>query len=417
MFLRSILKKEISTEFFVLSFFFYYDFMQLIFILATGYYVGDFVGWECNLTKTQIFFVFFLKLFIFLMAYLLYNKSKERRFKLRSITYNRKVHFYLDVFLFVYLLLNLLIIILTNTKAGFVVSNFYTFIIHILPLRFLFIFYYVLNRNDGNRIIFFVNVLLFTFNNVIQGFIGFALYLLFAEIFMRKERLPISYLLFIPLSSIILSFIYMFLYPLKLSIRTGESIDLYKIGLTEAFVLLIGRMSSLANSYVIIQYIDDILNLVSFLPDYFSLLRAIRVIIPGWIAKHIFSEEIVYYSYTYILWIFSLDLPITIIKDEGISINYQISFLGLIYLLFKKSWVELFSYILVVTFLLFLIKLFLDFLNCRKVYFSFWLIVVYFINESSTLETLSLFTLGLANFSFIVFILYSFSKNSKNSKI
>lgn len=351
-----------------------------------------------------------MQLLIYLTVYLLYNKSKNKQFKLKFISFNRKLYIYLDLFLFVYLFSNFLVIFLTNMRAGIAISTYYTFIIRLLPIQFLFVFYYVLNRNNGYRIFFLLNLLIYIFCNLLQGYVGSFLYLFFVELFMRKEKLPAFYLLFIPLSFIPLSLIYMFLFPFKLSLRTGESFDLYKIGFTEAFLLLIGRISLLANSFVIIQHIKDILSLINFLPDYFSLLRAIRVIIPGWLAKDIFPEEIVYYGYAYLLWIFHTGLPITFITDEGKAISYGIGLIGITYLLVKKSWIEFFFYVLVVIFLIFLIKLFLDLFKYKKLYFPFWLLLLYFINESASLETLSWFTFGLFNFLFLIIFLSSLSK-------
>jgi hypothetical protein len=345
----------------------------------------------------------------YLLFYRVYISIKKNIIK-TNFNFDKKVYFFIDLFFFIYLLLLLLVTITYGFKAGRYQETSLTILFNIMQINFIFPFYYALNRQNGYKVLFFINTFLFSLIFIIQGFTGILLYIAFIEFYIRKKVVSVLYILFIPLTLIFLSFIYMYIYPIKIAIREGSYIP---IDFNYALVLFLGRISLLSNTYVIVQNIDDILDLIRNFPDLFSILRAIRILIPKFLAEKIFPEEVAFYNYNYVLAIYRSGLPIDAIKEFGFSITHQIGFVGIIYLLYKKSIIELILYIEFVILILLFIFLILRLFKHKELSFPLWLTIIYFAEESSVLETLTRVAFGL----FIFYTLVLMSKSLAKLKI
>jgi hypothetical protein len=69
MLLRNFLKKQISTELFILFFFLFYDFVQFLFVSVNGYYIEDFLLDECKFSYNQLLFIFLMQAILWINLY------------------------------------------------------------------------------------------------------------------------------------------------------------------------------------------------------------------------------------------------------------------------------------------------------------------------------------------------------------
>lgn len=401
-------KKYIRVEFFIIIFWIFADLLQLLFILNTHILFGDFFPWEVTLSDMQIILLASLQILSYFLVYKFYFFFiKNKKLTKTYINLDKNIYKFLDYFFSFWVMVNIIYLAIGLTcPAGSYKLSRVTFIIHLLPIDILFVIYYILNRNQNNEIIYITNIILYLVLQLAKGWTGIILKIFFLEMYFRtKQKIHLKFLLLIPIIFISGVVLYQFAYPLKQAIRYGLSI--YILPFSEAFVLLLNRLSMMGNMLAIFQYHSDILNLLnSFYPMNFEILKFFRAMIPSFIATKIFPLEVTYYgTIGSILWIFKTG--VTPLYEQ--FIGFGPTLVGTSYLLLLRNPIELILFYLFAILVVFYTKFILDLFRNQDIYFLLFLKLVYFVHEAGELQmAFADMFVGVTSFFFLVLLAKAF---------
>lgn len=409
------LKKYISVESCIFFYYISFDFLQTIFLLKFRIFVGDFFPWEITLPCYKIWLIFLLNIGLYLIFFklLFLNFIKPKRIFKKHIHFDTSLLKFIDWFFLFWIILRLLYVFIGGIKAGFVKYPIWSFII--LVSDTLFPFYYILNRAKA-KFLYFLNISLYVISTIFQGWIGNLLLVAILELYIRKEKVHLIYLFSLPLVLLLGILFYQYVYPLKIAIRSGTNIlDIKPISFEQSAYLLIGRLSMMGNLLAIIQYSQDILDILNtVLPNYFTIFK----IIPFFIYKELFPSYInLKGDIGNVLWIYKVGYE----TSKNLILNSQICsfglpFLGTIWILFLRNPIEALLFIFEFLFYFLILKMCLDILNCKKLYFPLFLYLMYFVREGSTLFSTS-YIFSLLTFLFTIVFIKNLFKLLKLSKV
>jgi|GEM_PF-6370838 len=419
------IKKYISIELFIVFFWALMDLIEVLVILNTHIFTGDFFPWEVTVSNTTIILLFLSQLLIYLSVYKFYILFiKEKRLIKSNLNLNIHLYKFIDYFFLLLLLLNILFFIMgASNVAGSYKPNSISFVLHLISIDAIFPIYYFLNRNRNNKIIYITNILIYFLFQIAKGWSGIILQIFLFELYFRsRQKISYKFLLLLPLLFVGGIFLYQFVFPMKLAIRAhGSILDIKPISFVTAAGLLTGRLSMMGNLIAIFQYKSDILNLLNnFYPLNFEILKFIRIQIPSFIASNLFSYNIFRYGMVgSALWLFKTgQLPMRgVIEVSGDGPTL----LGTSYLLFLRNPLELILFYLFTFFVIFYIKIILDTFKSKDIYFPFFISLIYFVHEAGEVAAFGVLFSSLTTFFAVILfakaILYILKNKSQINKV
>jgi hypothetical protein len=380
-------RKNISIELFIIYFWILLDLVQLSFILYNHILVGDFFPWQLTVDNITIIIIFSFQCLLYFLTYKFYIFFiKQKRILKVHINFNKTLYKFIDWFFFLLLILNFIFYLQhISNPVGIYKPNSISFIIHLIDITAIFPFYYFLNRNKGSKILYITNIIVYLIIQIAKGWSGIFLQLFLFELYFRsKGKINLLFFLILPLFFIIGIFIYQYIYPLKLAIRSHSNISiltLEPIPFSLATILLIGRLSMIGNLITIFQYKNDILYLLNNIyPWNFEILKFIRNITPSFIASQLFPQSIFLYgTIGNVLWFLKTG---NVYELNTTIYGFGPTLLGSSYLLLLRNPMEFILFYLLTIFVIFYIKAILDTFNNKDVYFPFYLILIYFVHEA-----------------------------------
>lgn len=184
------IKKYISIELFIVFFWILMDLVQVLLILYTRIFLGDFFPWEITVSNTTIILLFLSQTLLYLFVYKLHiSFIRERRLIKSNLNLNIRLYKFIDYFILALLLLNIVFYIsnITHT-AGVYKHNSVSFIIHLVAIDAIFPIYYFLNRNKNNKIIYATNIIIYFLFQIAKGWSGIILEFFLFELYFRAKQ-------------------------------------------------------------------------------------------------------------------------------------------------------------------------------------------------------------------------------------
>ncbi len=382
------INKIINIEFFVIIFFIFISLLQLLFIIKTHMFIGDFFPWKVNVPNETIFIAFTSQIFLYFFAYKFYKYFiRDKHFFKANLKLNKRIYIFIDYFFISLLILNIFFFLkgYINTTGTYKVNEF-SFIIHIFSIDALFPIYYFLNRGKTNNFFYLLNICIYILFDIFEGNTSIILNVFIYELyFVTNQKIKTKYLFLIPITLIAGIFLYQIVYPLKFAIRNHLNIlNIIPIPFIMSSQFLIGRLSSFGNFIAIIQYKNKLLTLFNrILPLNFEILKFIRMQIPSFISTKIFPKSIFFHDIGYVLWILRIGyMPNGVTHPTSLAPTL----LGTLYLLFLRNPLELILTVLFTFCVIFYIKIILDTFGNKNVFFPFYFIIIQFINETGTVS-------------------------------
>lgn len=211
-------------------------------------YTGELKHFRLGVSSFEVFLLFFLIGVGFFLTYFFYIYTKNKKFYLtRSrwhINLRRLCFFYLFL-----LVINLIFFINTGVGlAGGNKTNHFSFILSPLNVGIIFpIFYILCRKSNVSKILFWLNVLLFTVLNLLKGWTGFLFLIAILEMyfFLQSRKFcsasRVIIILLVPaLFFLVGGKIYQYLYPYKFQVR---GIGVVEVNYDEAVMHLVDRMN------------------------------------------------------------------------------------------------------------------------------------------------------------------------------
>jgi hypothetical protein len=376
-------KFYIKTEIFVLLMLFSLDIINYIYILMTGYYLGDFKGMTVHLNNDFLFFGILIQLISYCLLFFLYEKFKVKEEKKSSIINKLK---YFDLFVFLYLILNIYVAYKYNF-GRIIVGKSDTFILSTLfntwNIEIIFYIYYI--SYQKNKYFKAFNVILFSLLNLYQASIGF-IWVIFLISLMKyyKKRIDIKKIFLFYGAILLGAYIYKLIYPLRLLIRFGFKTEIEYI---QALGNLISRISPINNLYNIFELGDNLINNINFLTiDYSEILGFFRRIVP----PNFMNKD---------FYVINDVFMFTKNNNYEITGSFDTTLLGKLYLLINKNFIEFILYIIFIFITLLIFRLFLKKLGGKNLNIYFFITLVGLFNSGSIEVSISLRL-------FVVFSLY-----------
>jgi len=368
----------ISLEFYLILLFIFFSSLQLLFLIYTRCYIGDFFLDTVKVSSIEIIGLYFFYISTLIFFWIFYKKFLIK-LKLRNkyIKYDCSTKKFIDKFYFGLLILNFFITFLFGIKANSKYTpHSLTFIINVYKIDILFSFYYFLNRSKNK--LYIVNIVGTIFLELIQGWTGILFKAFIFELYFRlrgkvKIAKIISLTLLITTTSILA---YSLLYPIREAIRHQNS-DLKPLSLELSATFLLGRFSMFSN-FVYIYQNSEILTKISTkqLPFSFEEVRFFRIITPSFIGQYIYPEY-ANYGIGNILCLYRYNFYL-----EN-SCGFAPSLAGVLLILYKRNFAELIFYLVFSLFILSILAFIINLFNNRRIlYFPFFFYITYFAYES-----------------------------------
>ena len=384
------IKKQINVELFIILTYIIIDLVQVLVIINTHILVGDFFPWRVQISNIEIILLFLFQCLLYSFIYKIYiSFIKKKRLIRSSLNLSMPIYRFIDYLFMLLLLLNIIFEIAHITvPAGKYEQSLISFVIHLIDIGVFFSVYYFLNRNKNNKIIYATNIIIYIFLQLAKGWSGIFLQIFLYELYFRsKGKINLKFILILPLLFVVGTFLYQYIYPLKIALRTGEDIfNIKPITFDISASLLVSRLSMMGNLIAIFQYKNDILQLLNNMyPSNFEILKFIRVLIPSFISIELFPYNIFLYgTLGNILWLFKLGS--TFVPSNEIY-GFGPTLLGTSYLLLLRNPIELILFYLFTVFVVIYIKILLDSFGSKDIYFPFFLNLVYFVHEAGETQT------------------------------
>jgi hypothetical protein len=309
----------------------------------TGFYLGDFRGVKVHLNKDLLFFGILIQIISYCLLLFLYEKFRVRNKKKSGLIIELK---YFDLFVFLYLILNIYVSykynfgrIIVGKNDSFILSTFF----NIWNIDIIFYIYYI--SYQKNKYFKVLNVILFSLLKLYRASIGFV-WILFLMSLMKyyKKRIDIRKI-FLFYSAILLgAYMYKLLYQLRTFIRFSSKIEIEYI---DALGNLVSRISPINNLYNIFELGNNLINNVNFLTrNYSEILGFFRRIVPS----NFMNKD---------FYVINQVFMFTKNNTTSISGSFDTTLAGKLYLLFNKNFFELIIYIFFIIIVLFILSYFL----------------------------------------------------------
>jgi hypothetical protein len=352
-------------------------------MIDTGFIGGDIGLFKIELEGIEVFFIYIINILLLLLAYKVCKHSnvvKSQKLKRIFVNFNdRKVH------LFIFIMLLGQILFLVSTGVGRLLSGAssqYSFIFQMIHPDFLILIYYLKYR-ENSKVMFWLNILLFSIFTLLQGYTGFMLTFFIFELYFYFRDMKISAFksivvsILLPISMLTLgSVLYQYVYPLKMEIR-GLSSGYIPLDYQSSLQKLSSRLTFFPVSVGAFQRGDEVEKVfVDSEMDLKELVGFFRPIAPSFLFdKSSFNS-------------LSNDVLRAYKPDIIISTGTDIGIFGYVYLLMKSDFLQGVLYIISLTLLTLLLKKTCKTLLGRSGNFLFFIFMIKGVYYTASLEVI-----------------------------
>jgi hypothetical protein len=336
----------------------------------------------------------------------------------------------IDYYFLILLLINIILFI-----KGFVtpaevhkISNLKSIFNNTFAISIIFPIYYFLNRGKGNKILYFLNILLYALFSLAQGWSGIFFFIFIYELYFRSEqKINFKYILFTFVALCGGIFLYQYIFTLKIAFRITGTFNLYNlyniqpISFEKSIFYIFSRLSCFSNIIATIQYKEEILTAINYIysSENFTILKILTFIRDSF-GSHMESvlKLIIHSIFAYLGYSLAMFKSDYIISEERV-VSFGTPFLSVIYLLLSYNILQFILYIIFLIISVLFIKGLLDTFKDKDVYFVFFLTLMYFAHESGEISV-AFFRqiIGYFIFSLILLVFKSIQKciNKKYKK-
>ncbi len=241
-------------------------------IISQKRLMNEFSSVTFTMDRIEVFFLLIANLFVYLFLWCFYKKTQKKMITYKGFPKleidNSKVHIFVTVALLIRIAGN---VFLNIGKVGANATTSFSFLFNIIAIKQFFPIYYIICRNKYNKN-YWINLILFSLLEILNGWTGFVLNIGFIELYFRVKdkkfiyrkikRLTCIGSVFIVLVSG--SFIYKFLYPLKYIVRYNNikdivhGFELYSLPFSDAASRLLSRISSFSHEVLAVMNMDEL---------------------------------------------------------------------------------------------------------------------------------------------------------------
>lgn len=264
------------------------NFISLILILLSGYYLGDFKYKKIEKSELLVLiFIIYSCIYYFYFVFI-YKFSIKRVIKKKVQIPEFRLYSLINILWNIFNLKNPLI----AANSSYSATN-YTFIYNLFDFKIMSIIYYIYYRKkEKNNFIFIITILSYITIEIINGWSGFILILFMIELYfiVDKYKNKINYSLLTFISILFAGVVYKLYNPLKMSLRGLSYVS--SLSYLESLEKVIGRMANFSNvGFFIINKKEMIIYINQYMNTYRFLSYILQQVIPRGLYYKIFEID------------------------------------------------------------------------------------------------------------------------------